>query len=52
MTFVTLGNFLAALFNLIIWAHTGNDLNLFCFGVSLGVTIMLTVNLYTGGWGG
>lgn len=51
MLFVTLFNLFAAIFNLLIWATNGNELNLFCFGFSLGISVMSIVNLSTGGWG-
>ena len=38
---VLLFNIFAAIFNLWVWRNTGQDLNLFCFGLSTGISIML-----------
>lgn len=39
-------NIFAALMNYWIWSNTGEDLNLFCFGVSTGISIMLATFIF------
>lgn len=49
MIFIISSNIFASILNLYVWGVTGNGINLYFSGVSLGVSIMLILEFYTGG---